>query len=382
MDVFEKVERIKPEIEGVEESIAAARMRLMTEVRGAERPVRARPIRRTWFLAAGAAGALAAATVGVLFVGGMTAPKPPVVAHPTPAPAQTAPPAPGGTPTPTVSAAPETVQGVFTAASASAIHGGLTPQPGQYLRVTWTSDLLLVSDGTTITQPGYGLSHAMATRAWVVRTGGEFYVSADVMGDWYFSPSTPPVVLSTYGQDAAADVQMQQYLDRWNAEGASGGFRAGGGPLPEGDGTLRSEFLTSLPEDADGVLAWFRARQGSSSDYHHDAVVGWTLMTLLACNAGTGEVRAAMLKALGALPGASIVGGHGSVRTIAFDSTFQEGPEQPGEVRRHQTITVDVSTGRVTGLSDSTNPGGSILPDDVVDERNDYTVDLVDGLPG
>ncbi|MCE4024452.1 hypothetical protein LXM50_00540 [Microbacterium sp. Au-Mic1] len=272
----------------------------------------------------------------------------------------------------------ETPQAALGAASASAIHGGMSPQAGQYLRVMWTTDVLLLSDGTTIAQPGQGLSYSMATRAWVVRTSGSFFVPADVGGDWYFSPSAAPVVMAAYGQDAATDPQMQQYLDRWSTAAGLDGFRAGGGALPEGDGTLRGEILTSLPDDADGVLAWFRARQSGTSELHQRAMVGWTLMTLLASNAGTGEVRAAMLQALADLPGSSIVDSRGSIRTVAFESTFGE---EPGEPQRHQTITVDVSTGRVIGTSDSTNPGGTIVPDGVVDERNDYAVEIVDGLP-
>lgn len=88
-----------------------------------------------------------------------------------------------------------------------------------------------------------------------------------------------------------------------------------------------------------------------------------------------------MLQALGTLPGASMVGSEGSVRTVAFDSTFGEAPDQAHSDRRRQTITVDVSTGRVTGVSDSTNPGGGVVPGDVVDQRQNYEVALVDGLP-
>ena len=380
--MFEKVERIRPEIEGVEESIAAARSRLMTEIRDAERPVRARPARRTWFLAAGAAGALAAATAGVLIVGGMTAPKPPVVAHPAPTPAQTAPPAPGPTPTPTVPAAPETPQGVFTAASASAIHGGLTPQPGQYLRVTWTSERVLLGDDSTISQPGSGLFYSEATHAWVVRSSGATYIPADLTGDWYWAAAEPAVVTAAYGQDPDADARLQQLLDRMSAAGGDGRFVSGGGSLPEGDGTTYSDYLTSLPADADGVLSQFSAGQGSTTDYHHTAMVGWRLITLLGCNAGSGDVRAAMLQALGRLPGSSIVDSQGSLRTISFDSSFGSEPGESGDVQRHQTITVDVSNGRVRGSSDSTNPGGGIVPDGVADVRSDYVVDVVDGLPG
>lgn len=380
MDVFEKVEKIRPEIEGVEESLAAARMRLMTEIRGEGRPVRARPVRRTWFLAAGAAGALAAATAGVLIVGGMTAPKPPVVAHPAPTPAQTAPSSPA--PTPTASAVPETVQGVFSAASASAIHGGFSPQSGQYLRVTWTSDRVLLGDDSTISEPGSGLSYPMATHAWVVRSSGTTYIPADLTGDWYRTWDGPVVVTSAYGQDADADARLQQRLDLWSTAGGDGRFESGGGSLPEGDGTTYSDYLTSLPADADGVLSQFSEGQGSTTDYHHAAMVGWRLITLLGCNAGSGDVRAAMLQALGRLPGSSIVDSHGSLRTISFDSSFGSEPGESGDVQRHQTITVDVSNGRVTGSSDSTNPGGSIVPDGVADVRTDYVVDVVDGLPG
>jgi hypothetical protein len=188
-------------------------------------------------------------------------------------------------------------------------------------------------------------------------------------------------VTAAYGDGATDDPRLQQFLDRWNAAG-HGGFETGGGPLPEGDGTPRGEFLTSLPHDAAGVLAWFRERQSAATDDHHAAMVGWTLMSLLACNAGGGEVRAAMLQALAALPGSSIVDSRGSVRTIAFDSTFGDEPGQGGDVRRHQTITVDVASGRVSGISDSTNPGGGVVPDGVVDQRQDFEVSLVDGLPG
>ncbi len=378
--MFEKVEKIRPEIEGVEGSLAAARMRLMTEIRGEERPVRARPVRRTFFLAAGAAGALAAATAGVLIVGGMTAPKPPVVAHPAPTPAQTTPSSPA--PRPTASAVPETAQGVFSAASASAIHGGLTPQPGQYLRVTWTSDRVLLGDDSTISQPGSGLFYPAATHAWVVRSSGATYIPADLTGDWYWAAAEPAVVTAAYGQDADADARLQQLLDRMSTAGGDGRFVSGGGSLPEGDGTTYSDYLTSLPADADGVLSQLSAGQGSISDYHHAAMVGWRLITLLGCNAGTGDVRAAMLQALGRLPGSSIVDSHGSLRTISFDSSFGSEQGESGDVQRHQAITVDVSNGRVTGSSDSTNPGGSIVPDGVPDVRTDYVVDVVDGLPG
>lgn len=378
MDVFEEVERIRPEIEGAEGNVAVARARLTAEFRNARRLPRSREARR-WFLTAGIAGALAAVTAGVLIAGSFTGSKPAVVAHRTSEPGHT--PSTAPTSAPPATAAPETPQTVLNAASAAAIRGGLSPQSGQYLRVAWTSDVLLLGDDSTIAQPGGGGSYETATRAWVIRGGGTLYIPADVTGDWYSGPPAPLSVDAVYGDATAEDPRLRQFLDRWNAAGQEG-FESGGGPLPEGDGTSRGEFLSSLPPDAAGVLAWLRARQNGASEYHQEAMVGWTLMSLLACNAGGGEVRAAMLQALAALPGSSIVDSRGSVRTIAFDSTFGDESAQVGDVRRHQTITVDVASGRVSGISDSTNPGGGVVPGGVVDQRQDFEVSLVDGLPG
>lgn len=378
MDVFEKVARTKPESESAEADLAAARTRLMTEIRTSQVPIRARSGRR-WVLAAGVAGAMVATTAGLLIAGSVTAPKPTVVTHPTSNPAHSGPPAP--TSAPPVSAVPETPQAVLGAASASAIHGGLSPKAGQYLRVTWTSDVLLLGDGATVALPGQGVSYEAATRAWVIRTSGAFYIPADVTGDWYYTASAPPTVTANYGEGSAVDTHMEQFVEAWAAGAQEPRYATGGDSLPEGDGTPRSVFLTSLPTNADGVLAWLRDRANSGSAYHHEVMAGWTLMNLLACNAGTGEVRAAMLQALGTLPGATIADSHGAVRTIQFDSAFGESPDPGVAGRRHQTITIDVSTGRVSRISDTTNPGSGVVPADVVDQGATYEVALVDGLP-
>ncbi|WP_336648984.1 hypothetical protein [Microbacterium sp. MMO-10] len=378
----EKVAEIRPEIEGAEANLATARLRLMAEISGAQAPKRVPSTRSPWYFVAGGVGAVAAAAATAILIGNLTAPgpEPTAVAHPTSLPTQTARPVPA--PDPTAPAVPETASSVLRAAAASAIHGGLAPRSDQYLRIAWTADVVFLSDGTTIASPNQGLSASMATRAWVVRSSGVFYVPADPTADWYFAPAAAPTLAAAYGPDEAADALMRAFLDRWASAGEAGGFREGGGSLPEGDGTRYGDYLTSLPGDADGILGQLLATQNGSSDYHLRAMAGWKLMTLLASNAGGGDVRAAMLQALGQLPGSSIIDSHGSVRTIAFDSTYGEAPDESGDVQRHQTLTVDVSTGRVTGISDSTDPGTGVVPAGVADEQRSYVVDLVDGLPG
>jgi hypothetical protein len=383
LDAFEEVERIRPEIEGADESIGAARALLMTEIREERRPARPRSARRRWFIAAGVLGAAAAVTAGVLVVSSVTAPAPapapaPIIeAVPTeqPEPTPTRVPSPLPTPLPTAETGAEVLMGAATAAA------GFSPPvlaPGQYLRHAWTQEVLSVYDAAVgySTTPGYGVSRASATSAWVFRRTGADYSPADLRSQWY--RETGPYELSTIiGDEDIARSQSDGFLRNF---GQATPLSPNVPWLPESAAENMLWYFDSMPRDPQAMVAWIRDHQGSDLDGWEDGKVGWMLIGLLSFNVGDPEMRASMYRALSLLPGSTVGPEQGGQRTITFDSPLAMSGADATSLERY-TLTIETATGLVMETTATSDVGQGVIPSDVPDTRTSYEVSIVDALP-
>ncbi|AZS40176.1 hypothetical protein CVS54_01500 [Microbacterium oxydans] len=374
MDVFEKVEQTRPEIEGEEENLAAARAVLLTEIREERRPAGPRSARRPWFIAAGALGAAAAITVGVLVVNSGTAPSRIVEAVPTAEPRVTDVPSPAPTLTPAT--APEILQG---AANAAAEFAPPALGPGQYLRHGWTEEHLVTFDRTLADQgfsPGDLGTRATATSGWVIERSGADYSPADLRSQWY-RETGPYQVTRIFGDEELA----RTYSDRFLQYSGQGQRLSPEVPwLPESAAENMLWYFDTMPRDPHAMLAWIRDYQGPDREGWEDGKVGWMLIGLLSFNVGDPEMRAAMYRALSLLPGSTVGPEQEGQRTITFDSQLAT-PEGDGTSLTRYTVTIEVGTGLVTETTETSDVGLGIMPSDVPDTRVRYEMSIVDALP-
>ena len=372
MNVLEKVAQTRPDIEGAEENISAARQRLLREIHGAPQTVKAGRARRPLLIAGGVVGAAAAVTAGVLVVNAFAVPTGRVEAVPTQIPRPTT--APSSTPQPTVE--PVTVASAFSAAgTAAASFTGLTLAPGQYLRIEATTHDVVFYEPINGARE-YLVDRSNATSAWEMVTTDETYVPADPHGEWrYFGTSVG--VGALYGPEAQQKSQ----------EGLAGGPTPGsvgmpGGPLapwsPEGENYHLVDFLESMPKDPAQLIAW--ADEQLVSSFHPAGTkAGWLLIDVLAENVGSAETRAAMYAALSMLDGFELVSVVGDVVTVALATPTEDQSGNPTTVRR--TAVIDTSTGLVKEKTMTIGSGSSVVPDPVPDFRVTYSVAVVDTLP-
>lgn len=380
MDAFEKVERIRPEIEGADENINAARALLMTEIREERRPARSRSARRPWFIAAGALGAAAAVTAGVLVVHSVTAPAPTVEAVPTVEPRPTAVPStvptPAPTPTPTPATAPEVLQG---AANAAAEFAPPALGPGQYLRHGWTQEYLVTFDRALAEQgfsPGDFGTRATATSGWVIERSGADYSPADLRSQWY-RETGPYQVTRIFGDEDLA----RTYSDKFLQSSGQGQPLFPDVPwLPESAAENMLWYFDTMPRDPQAMVTWIREYQGPDREGWQEGKIGWMLIGLLSFNVGDPEMRAAMYRALSLLPGSTVGPEQAGQRTITFDSQLATS-EGGGTSLKRYTVTIEMATGLVTETTETSDVGLGIMPGDVPDTRTSYEVSIVDALP-
>ncbi|MFK0241921.1 hypothetical protein ACIQTX_13780 [Microbacterium sp. NPDC090281] len=378
MDAFEKVEQLRPEIDAADESLVAARALLMTEIREERRPARRRAARRIGFIAAGALGAAAAVTAGVLVVSSVTAPAPSVVAVPPMEPRPTVVPtsAPTPTPTPTPATAPEVLQG---AANAAARFAPPPLGPGQYLRHGWTQEFLVTFDRTLAEQgfsPGDFGTRATATSGWVLESSGADYSPADLRSQWY-RETGPYQVTRIFGDEDLARTYSDEFLQ---TSGQGQPLSPEVPWLPESAAENMLWYFDTMPRDPHAMVAWIRDYQGSDREGWEDGKVGWMLIGLLSFNVGDPEMRAAMYRALSLLPGSMVGPEQGGQRTITFDSQLAT-PEGGGTSQTRYTVTVEMATGHVMETTETSDVGLGIFPSDVPDTRTSYEVSIVDALP-
>lgn len=377
MNVFEKVTQARPEIEGAEENMSAARQRLLSEIHGAPQTVKARTPRRPWIIAGGLVGAAAAVTAGVLVVNAFAPPIGDVEAVPTVKPRPSV--EPSQTPQPTVE--PLTVSSAFGAAStAAASFTGLTVAPGQYLRIlTDVHDVVFYEP--TMGWGDLAADRTNATGAWEMAGTYELYVPADPRGEWRYL-GTSSETGAVYGPEGQA--QMERYMLEWaqSVGGSTGPSSLPGGPLapwstPDGSAALM-DFLEWMPKDPAQLIAWIDDHQDTPPE-SQNTKVGWLLIELLADNVGSAEARSAMYTALSMLDGFSLTSVVGDVFTVALVTPITDLSGAPSTVRR--TASIDMSTGLVTETTLTRGSNPALVPDTLPDTRRTYTISVVDTAP-
>lgn len=376
MDVFEKVQEIRPEIEGDDENLVAARMLLLKEIRAERRPARSRASRRPLLVAAGALGAAAAVVAGVLVVTNLTVPvqAPIIETAPTREPNGTITRTP--TPAPVASTGPEVLQGAAIAAA------GFAPPvlaPGQYLRRSWTEEVLGVYDPSLDSggEPGYSASRAAATSGWVIRRSGAEYAQPDLHAPWYREWGAPEV-LSVFGDQAEAQEQLDSVLAAYGTGHPL--YESEVPSLPEGGGENILWYFDTMPRDPAAMIAWIKEHQGDDAAGWVEGKVGWLLIALLSYNVGDPEMRAAMYQALSLLSGSTVSVEQNGVRTVTFDSHLGSSESSATSLTRF-TITIEMATGIVRESTTTSSVGEGMIPADVPDTRMTYEMSVVDELP-
>lgn len=378
MDVFEKVQQTRPEIEGAEENLAAARALLLMEIQEERAPARPRAARRPWFIAAGALGAAAAVTAGVLVLSNVTAPTPAptVEAIPTRVPGPVLVPSPVPSPTATPMTGPEALLGAANSAA------GFAPPvlaPGQYLRRAWTEDLLWTYEPSLDElgmSPGEGGSRATATSAWVIRRSGADYSPADLRTQWYREWG-PAEVTDIFGDEAEARTQLEIVLQRY---GPGQSLVPEVPWLPESGAENFLWYFDVMPRDPQAMVSWIHDYLGADAQGWADGKVGWMLIGLLSFNVGDPEMRAAMYRALSLLPGSTVSDEQDGKRTVTFDSHLASADSSQLSLWRY-TLTIEMATGIVTEITNTADVGRGMVPGDIPNSRTTYSMSVVDTLP-
>lgn len=377
MDVFERVQETKPDLDGAQSHVDAARARLMSEIAADTSPAIVRSARPRWVIAGSLVGAAAAVVVGVLVVTGITAQTTPAIeAVPTREPGQTLPSPEPETPTPAPTQAPMTSAQAFgAAATAARAFTGLTLAPGQYLRLHEQSEHVVYH------QPDpeggqYQADRSNAQNAWRGTSSWSSYAPADPAEQWLIAPEQPWTVTDTFGPDA---VQLSEaHREAISSSGESYFDDGPLGPWATPDGYALTAFFAAMPTDPAGLIQWIRENQGASTG-DQDYKVGWVLIDLLSYNLGSSTQRATMYEALSMLPGSEIVSTDGNLATLRF-SAATEALSGVAAIQR-RTVTIDTTTGIVHEKTATLDTASALIPATMADERYVYTVSVVDSLP-
>jgi hypothetical protein len=377
MNVFEEAQKARPEIDGAEENMAAARAMLMAEIRGESVPVPARVGRRPWIIAGSVLAGAAAVTAGVLIAGGLTTPDPSVEAFPTAVPSTAPSPSAEPQPTPQPTAGPLTVTSAFGAAGAAAASfSGLTVAPGQYLRLeVAVQDVVFFEPANGWGE--YSADRSNATSAWGVTGSYDVYIPADPYADWRYA-GTPSQIGDLYGPDAAQRSQLYQQETAHTSYEPYGQAGGAGAPWSTAGGDSLAAFFDSMPRDPAQLISWIDEHQETPPGAD-DSKVGWLLIELLARNAGSPEARSAMYAALSMLDGFELIDVAGDDFTVALTTPTVDISGNPSTVRR--TATIDTITGLVEETTVTTGSGSAVVPDAVPDSRRTYVVSVVDAAP-
>lgn len=364
MDVFEKVQKTRPEIEGADENLDSARASLLAEISAEKKPARPRVARRPWIIAGGLVGA-AAATAAVIVVANLAAPAPSVDAGPTREPGTTLQPSPQPEPT----ADPVTPQSVLSsAANTAAGQVGLVAGPGQYLKVEHVlRQLVLYSP-----EDPHTLSRTQATSAWVATSSYTSYIPGTPTDEWVdvFHPDLRVVEL--YGADAEARSQEWMANFTWMTEPSYQRYQ-GGRSVEDGGPVAWIASYPEMPRDPAALIEWVRGQMSGVEPGMEDSSVVTFLMQELQLDAAPGDLRAAMYRALALMPGGVIEASDGDVVTLGF-ATYPP-------LERWDTITIDTRTATVLSVASSFGSGGTVVPDSVPNHITTQTISVVDSAP-
>lgn len=373
MDVREKVQQTRPDVEGAEARLGVARARLTSEIAAGDISRSTRPAAPQRILAGVLIGAAVIATACVLAITGLTTqPEPVMEAVPTREPGPTL--QPSSTPVPTQE--PMTSAAVFgAAATAARSFSGLTLAPGQYLRVhTQTEQIVYHQPDPDGGQ--YQADRSNAQNAWRGTSSWDSYAPADPGQQWFFAPDQPWTVTDTFGPDAA--VLSQAHAEGMSSSGDPYFADAPSAPWATPDGYGLAAFFSAMPTDPAALIAWIRENQGIVTG-DQDYKVGWVLIELLAYNMGSSDQRATMYDALSMLAGSEIVASDATSATLRFSATTDALSGQPAVQRR--SITIDTTTGLVSETTAVLDVASGLIPASLPDERHVYTVSVVDSLP-
>lgn len=367
MDVFEKVQQTKPEIEDEDLVVDTARTRLMREIEGEGRPARAGVARRPWIVAGGLVGAAAAVAVAVLVMNGLASPAPTVHAEPTREPGRTFSPEPS--PEPTV--APITPTSVLTgAASVVGTHPAPVAAPGQYLKVEHHNRQLVLHSP----EEPLNATRAQATSGWVATNSYTSYIPGDPLGEWVdvFDPELE--IVDLYGVDAPALSLEWLAVFSWRTDPIVMRYQADGDG-ESGDAIPNQTFrhYADMPRDPAGLLAWVRAYLTGLEPGTEDMGVATFLMQEMQLGLAPVDLRAAMYRALALIPNGVVSGTDGDIVTLSF-LTYP-----PHE--RWDTISIDTRTALVTQVSTTLGSGGTVVPDSIPNSTSTLTISVVDAAP-
>lgn len=379
MNVFEEARKVRPQIDGTDENLAAARAILVSEIGKEPAPARRASRRRPWVIAGGVLVGAAAVTVGVLAIGSLAAPDPRAEAGPTLMPTAR----PSSSTEPTVEPSPEPTREPWTASTAFGAAGvaaagfsGLSVAPGQYLRLEVATRAMVFADAAN----GWGENSAdrsSATSAWEVAGAYEVYIPADDHEEWRYVGRAGQIG-DVYGPDAVHWSQLYLQESAHSLYAPYGEVGGAGAPWPTEGGQSLAIFFDSMPRDPAQLIAWIDDHQETTQD-DRNAKVGWLLVELLARNAGSTEARSAMYAALSMLDGFEVVDVVGDDITVSLTTPTVDVVGNATTERR--TATIDTATGLVEETTTTTGSGSPLVPDAVPDMRSTYVTSVVDDAP-
>ncbi len=364
MDALDRVRLMASDVMVSKDGVERARTVLESTLEDQPRPRRVLALRIGIGLAAAAAATAIALVVALWQPNAST----PVAITPHPTPERTVEP----TPTPTVTAPPSspplTVAGVVEEAAALApLTVGSEISSGRYLRVDTTTETLAryVPGGDIYQTP-----RASAVAGWITQNSYTTYIPADRSAEWVrvFSPDHP--LVRGFGPDAEA------LYASWLARTWHEGFTLrtlGGVPGSEtepGEILMGSDaYFAQVPRETDSLYNWYASRSDGDP-----ALTFLLVVQDLEMNAAPADLRAAMFRALGRIPGVVISSVEGAVVTLAIEWQFQ------GDFRQN-SVSVDTATGFITASTSTRGSGGTLIPDSVPDHRITTTFSAVDVAP-
>jgi len=365
LDVFEKVQETRPEIEGADETLAVARVLLLKKIHADGKTAGIEARRRSWIVAGSLIGGGVAVTAGVI-LGPIIADRQPVSdAIPTHRSTHSAEPTqPPQEPSPVPE--PLTVEGVLMgAARASAAYETPVAGPGQYLKIEHQMRQLVLWSPEEPVNP----TREQATAGWVVASTYTSYIPASMSDDWVDVFYAQKSVVELYGAEAAA--QSERWLSEfsWMHDSVQ--------RTPGGSGPWNASIATypMMPRDPAALLEWTRSSLGSHDGLDEDALIANSLIQELQLNAAPADLRSAMFGALSMVPGGRIDSVNDNTITLSFLTNASQ--------ERRDAIEIDTRTGLVLRYAVTFDEGasGAVVPDEVPDYVTVRTVTVVADAP-
>jgi hypothetical protein len=377
MDQLEHVREIESAPDAAATArIARARGRVMSEVSTSAR--RRHRMRWVWGGTATVGGLSAAAIAATVILAGAVAP---VVSQPASA------------------AAAEVVS-----EAAEMVVTGTDPalQPGQYLRVRETYELVALwdADAGDGTDPiaGFNMASFLTAEGAVLQRGvRDLYVPAERSGDWVQDDRAVNDVVQVWGDPRTADafaglvaaapardadpdgltVLPGGAYQRMPQETPPPGSTAAAPQGEEEFYDLFRPFYGEMPRDPQQLLGWYRDHLQTSSD---DWYVFQAIGRLLGTDLMPADLRAASLRVLGLLGNVDVAGTNGTVTTLAMTTQFTEETEFGDQLVSE--LDIDTSTGRIVGIREGyPHRSTSLMPAGVPWASWSIEVSIVDSAP-